>query len=118
MRNLARFLLQRDAMLMGFLVVKAATSVIKGVAVNSNEVWGLGVLAVAAYAVIAWFAHQGRVVSIWAITLLMLYEGAGLLLMGVKLFPSSPLTAVLGLIVAAYVILGALIVFPSRHGGR
>jgi len=116
--NLIHFLLQRDAMLMGFLVVKAATSLIKALAVGSNEAWGLGILAVVVYGIIAWFAHQGRGVSIWAITLLMLYEGAGLLLLALGAFTSSPFMALLGMAVAAYVILGALIVFPSRHARR
>lgn len=115
MRALLEFLFNRRNALIGFLLVKAAAALVNGLLSDSAEVWGIGVLAVAVYAVIAWFAHSGRVISIWAISILMLYEGAGALLLAWANLTLAPGVALVALAVALYLILGALTVFSSRR---
>lgn len=117
MRGLLEFLFRRGSVLVGFLLLKAAAVLVNGLASDSGAVWGLGILALLVYAVIAWFAHTGRLVSIWAITVLMLYEGAGALLLAWSSLGSAPGIAAIGLCAALYLILGALVVFSSRRRG-
>ena len=115
MRGLLEILLRRKTVLIVFLVLKCLTATVNGLTLDSGEAWGLGILAVATYAVIAWFANQGRLVSIWAISIIMLFEGSGLLLFCLHTFSSAPLLTLVGLVVTGYLFLGALIVFSSRH---
>ncbi|MCJ2165553.1 MULTISPECIES: hypothetical protein [unclassified Pseudodesulfovibrio] len=118
MRTLIEFLLRRETVLVGFLIIKTVTAVLKGLALNTGETWGMGILAVATYAIIAWFAHKGRVISIWAISIIMLYEGTGLLLVSLGAFPAALSVALIGLAATAYIFIGTLITFSSRHVRR
>ncbi|WP_316899248.1 hypothetical protein [Pseudodesulfovibrio indicus] len=115
MRALLEFLFKRRNVLLGFLLIKAIAAVASGLLAGTAEVWAIGVLAVGVYAVIARFAYSGRIISIWAITVLMLYEGAGALLLAWSSLTSAPGVAVIALAVALYLILGALAVFSSRR---
>lgn len=117
MRALLQFLLRRETVLIAFLLIKAVTATANGLALNSGEAWGIGLLALATYSVIAWFACKGRLVSIWAISLIMLFEGSGLLLRSLADFPEAPVPALIGMAVTAYLFLGTLIVFSSRRDG-
>lgn len=116
MRTLFDLLFRREVVLVVFMILKTIAAIFSGVTVNSNEVWGIGILAVLTYGVIAWFAYRRRVISIWALSIIMLYEGAGTLLTSWTYFASSPALASLGFVVGAYLILGGLVVFSSRHG--
>lgn len=115
MRGLAGFLFRRETVLAAFLVLKALTVVVNGVMLGSNEAWGIGVLALMTYGAIVWFAYKRQVISIWAISIIMLYEGSGILLAGLERLDSAPALGVLGLGIAAYMVVGALVVFSSRH---
>jgi len=115
MRALFAFLFTRKHALIGFLLLKTIAVVVNGLVRGSAEVWGISILALAVYAIIARFAQAGRVLSIWAITLLMLYEAAGALLLAWSSLASAPGTALIGLVVALYLIVGALAVFASRR---
>lgn len=117
MGALLRFLFTRKRALAGFLLLKTAAVLVNGLARGTAEAWGMGILALAVYAVIARFAQAGRVVSIWAITVLMLYEGAGALLLAWSSLPGAPAVALTGLLVAAYLVTGALTVLASRREG-
>ncbi|MGE4422535.1 MAG: hypothetical protein AB7D39_09575 [Pseudodesulfovibrio sp.] len=117
MRALLAFLFTRKHALIGFLVLKAVAVLVNGLVRGTAEVWGIGILALIVYAIIARFAQAGRVLSIWAITLLMLYEAAGALLLAWSGLTDAPGMALIGLAVAAYLIVGALAVFASRREG-
>ena len=117
MRALLQFLFTRKHALIGFLLLKAVAVIVNGVLQGTAEVWGIGILALLVYAIIARFAQAGRTISIWAATVLMLYEAAGALLLAWGSLPSAPGTALIGLIVAAYLIIGALAVLGSRREG-
>jgi hypothetical protein len=117
MRALLEFLFTRKHALIGFLLLKTVAVVVNGLVQGSAEVWGIGILALAVYATIARFAQAGRVLSIWAVTLLMLYEAAGALLLAWSSLTSAPAMALIGLVVALYLIVGALVVFASRREG-
>ncbi|WP_319582934.1 hypothetical protein [uncultured Pseudodesulfovibrio sp.] len=117
MRALLEFLFTRKHALVGFLLLKAVAVVVNGLVQGAAEVWGIGILALIVYAVIARFALSGRVISIWAITLLMLYEAAGALLLAWSSLTGAPAVALIGLVVAVYLIVGALVVFASRREG-
>jgi len=116
MRKLIGLLFRREVVLVAFMILKAIAAVFTGLTVNSNEAWGIGILAVLTYGIIAWFAYKRRVISIWALSVIMLYEGAGTLLTSWTYFASSPALASLGFVVGGYLILGGLVVFSSRHG--
>ncbi|NDV18245.1 hypothetical protein GO013_02275 [Pseudodesulfovibrio sp. JC047] len=115
MRALVALLFRRQVVLVVFMVLKIIASIFSGVTVNSNEAWGIGLLAVLTYGVIAWLAYKRLVISIWAISIIMLYEGAGTLLTSWAYITSSPALALLGLAVGAYLIFGGLVVFSSRR---
>jgi hypothetical protein len=117
MGALLRFLFTRKHALAGFLLLKTAAVLVNGLVRGTAEAWGMGILALAVYAIIARFAQAGRIVSIWAITVLMLYEGAGALLLAWSSLPGAPVAAVIGLLVAAYLVTGALTVLASRREG-
>jgi hypothetical protein len=117
MRALLEFLFTRKHALVGFLLLKTIAVAVNGLVRGTAEVWGLGILALLVYAIIARFAQAGRALSIWAITLLMLYEAAGALLLAWSSLTSAPGAALIGLVVAAYLIVGALAVFASRREG-
>ncbi|WP_319541587.1 hypothetical protein [uncultured Pseudodesulfovibrio sp.] len=116
MRRVFDIVFRRDIVIVVFMILKAIAAIFTGLTVGSNEVWGIGILAVLTYGVIAWFAYKRRVISIWALSVIMLYEGAGTLLMSWTYFGSSPALASLGFVVGGYLILGGLVVFASRHG--
>lgn len=118
MRAAVGFLLRRGPVLAVFPLLKLAAVIAEGVVVNTVDVWTFGVLAVIVYAVIAWFAWQRRIVSIWAMTLIMLYEGSGALLTGLRNLGTAPVLGAVSVAVAIYLVLGALTVFSSRRGGR
>ncbi|MBG0790512.1 MAG: hypothetical protein H0S80_08470 [Desulfovibrionaceae bacterium] len=118
MRGLPGFLLRRDVVLAAFLLLKLAAVVIAGLTLGTAQAWAIGVLALAVYGVIAWFARSGRLISIWAITIIILYEASGALLTGVAQFKQAPGIGLLGIAVAAYLLLGALSVFSGRHARR
>ena len=118
MRALSGFLFRRDVALAAFLLLKLAAVVVSGLAMGDTRTWAVGCMALAVYGIIAWFAWQRRTLSIWAITIIMLYEGSGALLTGLARFDAAPAVGVLGIAVAAYLILGALSVFSSRRTGR
>ena len=118
MRRVFDLIFRREVVLIIFLCLKALAAVFTGVTVNSNEAWGIGILALMTYAVIAWFAYKRRVVSIWAISVIMLYEGVGTMLTSWTNFSAGPAIASLGLLVGTYLILGGLAVFSSRHARR
>ncbi|WP_272701526.1 hypothetical protein [Desulfovibrio sp. Fe33] len=115
MGALLRFLLTRKHVLIGFLLLKTLAVLVNGLAQGSTEAWGIGILALLVYGIIARFAHAGRLVSIWAITLLMLYEAAGALLLAWSSLTNAPGVALIGFAAAAYLIAGALVVFSSRR---
>ncbi|XXJ21443.1 hypothetical protein ACR42D_18265 [Desulfovibrio caledoniensis] len=117
MRALLAFLFTRKHALVGFLLLKAVAVIVNGLARGSAEAWGIGILALMVYAIIARFAQAGRAISIWAVTLLMLYEAAGALLLAWSGLTSAPAMALIGLVVALYLIVGALAVFASRREG-
>jgi hypothetical protein len=117
MRALFAFLFTRKHALVGFLLLKAVAVIVNGLVQGSAEVWGIGILALMVYAIIARFAQAGRTLSIWAVTLLMLYEAAGALLLAWSGLTNAPGLALIGLAVAAYLIVGALAVFASRREG-
>lgn len=118
MRGLTRFLLRREVALIAFLLLKLAAVTTAGLATDETRTWGLGILALVTYTVIAWFAWRGRVLSIWAITILMLYEASGALITGLEQFNSAPAIGVIGIVTAAYLVMGALMIFASRHARR
>jgi len=115
MRTLFEFLFTRKHALIGFLLLKTIAVVINGMVQASAEVWAVGILALVVYGIIARFAQAGRAISIWAATLLMLYEAAGALLVAWAGLPDAPAAVLIGLAVAAYLITGALAVFASRR---
>ena len=115
MRALILFLLQRRTVLLLFPVIKAVAAVVNGLTVNTIETWGIGILAVLTYSIISWFAYQGRLISVWAITVLMLFEASGLVLSSLAAFNETPVPALLGLVLSVYLILGGLVVFASRR---
>lgn len=117
MNALLRFLFSPGHALIGFLLLKTAAVLAHGLAQGSTEAWGTGILALLVYGIIAGFARAGRVISIWAVTVLMLYEGAGALLLGWSGLQGAPGVAVIGFVAAAYLIAGALAVFSSRRRG-
>lgn len=117
MSALLRFLFTPGHALAGFLLLKAAAVAAHGLTQGTVEAWGIGILALIVYGIIAGFARAGRVVSIWAATVLMLYEGAGALLLGWSGLTGAPVVAVVGFVAAAYLIVGALAVFASRREG-
>ena len=118
MRGLTGFLLRREVVLAAFLLLKLAAVIATGLSMGSIETWGIGILALATYAVICWFAHQRRVISIWAATIIILYEASSALTTGIEYFKTAPAIGVISFAVAAYLILGALVIFSSRHKGR
>ncbi|EGB15173.1 putative monovalent cation/H+ antiporter subunit A [Pseudodesulfovibrio mercurii] len=115
MTALLRFLFTRGHALAGFLLLKAVAVVVNGLAQGTAEVWGLGILTLVVYGIIARFAQAGRVISIWAITVLMLYEAAGGLLLAWSSLTQAPGVAAIGFAVAAYLVVGALAVLSSRR---
>ena len=115
MRALLNLLLQRRTVLLFFPAFKAVAAVVNGLAANTAEAWGIGILAVLVYSAISWFAWRGRIISIWAITVLMLFEASGLLLGSLAAFGEAPVRAVIGVLLTLYLILGGLIVFSSRR---
>jgi len=115
MRGPAGFLFRRETVLVAFLVLKALTVTVNGVMLGSTEAWGIGILALLTYGTIVWFASKRQVISIWAISIIMLYEGSGILLAGLEKLASAPGLGVLGLGVAAYLVVGALVIFSGRH---
>ena len=117
MRALLEFLFTRKHALIGFLLLKAVAVIVNGLVRGSAEIWGIGILALIVYGIIARFAQAGRAISIWAATLLMLYEAAGALLLAWASLTNAPAVALIGLVVAAYLIVGALVVFASRREG-
>lgn len=118
MRGLTGFLLRREVVLATFLLLKLAAVIMAGTTLGSVEAWTFGVLSLAVYAIIAWFAYRGRVISVWAMTIIMLYEGSGALITGIEYFDAAPALGITGITVAVYLVLGALSVFSSRHRGR
>lgn len=112
------FLLRREVVLIVFLLLKLAAVITTALTVDAIEAWGIGILALLTYSVIAWFAYKRRTVSIWAITLIMLYEGSGALLTGIENFDTAPAIGGIGFIVAVYLVLGALTILSSRHTRR
>jgi hypothetical protein len=117
MRALLEFLFTRKHVLIGFMLLKALAVVVNGLVLGTAEAWGIGILALMVYGIIARFAQAGRVLSIWAVTILMLYEAAGALLAALSGLGSAPATALIGLAAAAYLVVGALAVFASRREG-
>ena len=90
MRGLPGILFRRDVALAVFLILKLVAVLVAGFSLGTVEVWTIGVLTLAVYGIIAWFALQRRTISIWAITIIMLYEGSGALLTGFDQFGSAP----------------------------
>ncbi len=113
------FLRRREVILVIFLLAKTAQSVIVGLAVNTNEVWGFGILALLVYLVLAWFTYQRQIISIWAISVLMLYEASGPFINTLKDLAAAPMDnmgmGMATLIVSGYILYGALVIFQSRH---
>ncbi|BDQ34074.1 hypothetical protein [Pseudodesulfovibrio portus] len=118
MRGVTGFLMRRGVVLSAFLLLKLAAVITAGTTLGSVEGWTIGILSLAVYATIAWFAHRNRVISIWAITVIMLYEGSGALITGIQYFNAAPAIGIMGVTVAVYLVLGALVVFSSRHRGQ
>ncbi len=115
MGGLLRFLFTPAHALVGFLIVKALTVLTNGFVRASAEVWTVGVLALVVYGVIAWFAHKGRLVSIWAVVVLMLVEGADALVNAAGTLETYPLLSLLEFIMAVYLIIAAYVVFAARR---
>ena len=113
------FLRRREVILVIFLLAKTAQSVIVGLAVNTNEVWGFGIIALLVYLVLAWFTYQRQIISIWAISVLMLYEASGPFINTLKDIAAAPMDnmgmSMATLIVSGYILYGALVIFQSRH---
>lgn len=118
MRGLTGFLMRREVVLAAFLLLKLAAVIMAGATLGGVEAWTVGVLSLTVYAVIAWFAWQRRAVSVWAMTVIMLYEGSGALITGIEYFNAAPALGVIGVVVAVYLVLGALAVFSSRRAER
>lgn len=118
MRRLTGFLLRREVVLAVFLLLKLAAVITTGLTIGTVETWGIGILALVTYTVIAWFAHQRRVISIWAATLIILYEGSNALTTGVEYFDTAPAIGIISFTVALYLVMGALVIFSSRHRAR
>lgn len=113
------FLRRRETILIFFLFAKTVSSVIVGRAINSNEAWGLGILALLVYLVLAWFTYKRQIISIWAISVIMLYEASGPFINTLKILAATPMDntimSILTLIVSGYILYGALVIFQSRH---
>ena len=113
------FLRSREVILTIFLLAKTVDSIILGIAVNSNEVWGFGIITLLVYLVLAWFTYQRQIISTWAISIIMLYEASGPFFNTLKSLAATPMDdtimTILRLIVSGYILYGALVIFQSRH---
>jgi len=109
------FLFRNEVILIFFMLVKIINAVMNGINVNSNEAWAIGILAILTYSVLAWFAYKRQAISIWAISIIMLYDAVGSTSAALNNFATTPTTSVMALIMSGYIILGALVIFSSRH---
>lgn len=108
-------LLRTDTAMAVFLVAKLIKCISLGVVAQSNEVWAIFILTMLVYGVIAWFAHKRQIISIWAMVIIMFYEGVDQVSMSLGALGSSPVLNVLALVVAVYVILGGMALFVNRN---
>lgn len=115
MGQVLAFILRPKVVLVAYLCIKAVAAALHGLSAGTTEAWGIGILMLLTYSVIAWFAAQRMVISIWAITILMLYDAAGAVLGGLHQFSTAPAAALIGFVVGVYMVMGALVVFQSRR---
>jgi hypothetical protein len=117
-----RFLLRNKTIIIVFLLAKTIDTVITGMTLNSVEAWGIGILAILIYSVLAWFSYTRQVISTWALAIVMLFEGIGPLSDSLKNLATTPVHApvsdLLTLAISGYIVGGALIIFQSRHKCR
>lgn len=106
---------KRETVLIAFLVAKAVHGLVVGLTVNTSEAWGNGILAVLVYGVISWFAHKGQGISIWAISLIMMFEGTSQFGSAWKGFDANPAVSSMVFVVATYIVLGAMVIFLNRR---
>jgi len=118
-KSLLRFLLRRETILIVFLLAKTVDTIITGMTVNSNEAWGIGILAVLTYSVLAWFTYTRQTISTWVLAVVMLFEGIGPLSDSLKNLATSPMQApvsdMLTLAISGYIVGGALVIFQGRR---
>lgn len=98
-----------------FLAAKAIESLVLGLMGHSNQIWALGILTILVYGTIAWFAHKHQPISVWAMSLIMLYEGIGQISTSVRLLQTAPFLNLPILCVAIYVVIGGMVLFGTRH---
>ncbi|BCS88838.1 hypothetical protein [Pseudodesulfovibrio sediminis] len=115
MRPLLGFLFKREVVLVAFLLIKGVAAMLNGLQNNTTEAWGMGILMLLTYSVIVWFAYKRQRISIWAISILMIYDAAGAVIGGWQHFNTAPAVGVIGLIVGLYITFGAMVIFSGRH---
>lgn len=115
MCSIFNFLFRRETVLVAFLLFKVAATVFHGVTMNTTEAWGIGIMALMTYSVIALFAWKRHAISIWAISIIILYDAAGSVAGAWDSLSTSPVAGVVGMALGVYLILGGLAVFSSRR---
>lgn len=115
MRSLFGFLFKREVILVAFMLFKLVAATLNGLNLGTVDAWGMGILMLMTYSVITWFAHKRQIISIWAISIIMLYDAAGAVMGGLAQLGPAPAVGIIGFAVGLYMIFGALVIFSSRH---
>lgn len=119
MNPLLNLMLRRETVLVVFLIVALITGLATAMHAATGGAWAVFLLSMVVYGVLAWFTRERQTLASWALIIILLVKGSGLLLAAFSAFRDASadpaLVSVLKGMAGVYLTWGALVLHRERR---